>query len=65
MNAYKLQPSLSKRVMSIGMVVIQHYILVSKPKKTKTKSLCCTGYLNSIEDPIKQDVLFILVLVRL
>ena len=31
------------------MVVIQHYILVSKLNKTKTKFLHCTGYLNSIK----------------
>ena len=33
----------------MGMVVIQPYILVSKLKKTKTKFLRCTGYLNSIK----------------
>ena len=33
----------------MGMVVIQPYILVAKLKKTKTKFLCCTGYLNSIK----------------
>ena len=33
----------------MGMVVIQPNILVSKLKKTKTKFLCCTGYLNSIK----------------
>ena len=48
----------------MGMVVIQPYILVSKLKKIKTKFLRCTGYLNSISDPIKQDLLQILVLVR-
>ena len=31
----------------MGMVVIQPYILASKLKKAKTKSLHCTGYLNS------------------
>ena len=34
----------------MGMVVIQPYILVSKLKKTKTKFLRCTGYLNSIKN---------------
>ena len=34
--------------LSVGMVVIQSYISVSKLKKTKTKFLRCTGYLNSI-----------------
>ena len=33
----------------MGAVVIQPYILVSKPKKTMTKFLCCTAYLNSIK----------------
>ena len=33
-------------------------------KKIKTKFLRCTGYLNSIKNPIKQDLLQILVLVR-
>ena len=38
-----------RRWLSIGMVVIQPYILVSKLKKTKTEFLRCTGYLNSIK----------------
>ena len=33
----------------MDMVVIQPYILVSKLKKTNTKFLHCTGYLNSIK----------------
>ena len=33
----------------MGMVVIQPYISVKKLKKTKTKFLRCTGYLNSIK----------------
>ena len=37
----------------MGMVVIQPYILVSKLKKTKTKFLRCTGYLNS-KNPYKE-----------
>ena len=48
----------------MGMVVIQPYILVSKLEKIKTKFLRCTGYLNSIKNPILQDLLLILVLVR-
>ena len=48
----------------MGMVVIQPYILVSKLKETKTEFLHCTGYLNSIKHPIKQDLLLILILVR-
>ena len=35
-----------------------------KLKKIKTKFLRCTGYLNSIKNPIKQDLLQILVLVQ-
>ena len=48
----------------MDMVVIKPYILVSKLMKIKTKFLRCTGYLNSIKIPIKQDLLLILVLVR-
>ena len=49
-SAYKLQPSLSEREwLTMGKVVIHPYILVSKLKKTKTKFLRCTGYLNSIK----------------
>ena len=48
----------------MGMVVIQPYVSVSKLKKIKTKFLRCTFYLNSIKNPIKQDLLLILVLVR-
>ena len=55
---------MSEKVIVDGMVVIQPYILVSKLKKIKTKFLRCTGYLNSIKNPIKQDLLLILVLVR-
>ena len=46
------------------MVVIQPYTSVSKLKKIKTKFLRSTGYLNSVKNPIKQDLLLILVLVR-
>ena len=41
----------------MGMVVIQPYILESKLKKIKTNFLCCTGYLNSIKNHIKQNFL--------
>ena len=41
--------------LSMGMVVTQPYVSVSKLKKIKTKFLRCTGYLNSIK-PIKQDL---------
>ena len=47
----------------MSMVVIQPYILVSTLKKTKSKFLRCTGYLNYIKN-LKQDLLLILVLVR-
>ena len=39
----------------MDMVVIQPYILLSKLKKTKTKFLRCTGYLNSIKN-YRQDL---------
>ena len=48
----------------MGMVVIQLYILVSKLKKIKTKFLRCTGYLNTITNPINQGLMLILALVR-
>ena len=48
----------------MGMVVIQPYISLSKLKKINKKFTRCTGYLNSIKHPIKQDLLLILVLVR-
>ena len=48
----------------MDMVVIQPDISVSKVKKIKTKFLRCTGDLNSIKTPIKQDPLLILVLGR-
>ena len=37
---------------------------MSKLKKIKTKFLRYTGYLNSLKNPIKQDLLLILALVR-
>ena len=37
---------------------------IKQIKKTKTRFLNCTGYLNSTENPIKQDLLLVLVLVR-
>ena len=47
------------------------YLIVGIPdvcqfllKKIKTKFLRCTGYLNSIKNPIKQDLLQILILVQ-
>ena len=45
---YQLQTFFEKKGwLLMGMVVIQPYILASKLKKAKTKSLYCTGYLNS------------------
>ena len=46
----------------MDMLVIQPNISMSKLKKTKTKFLRCTGYLNSIKT-LMQDLLLILVLV--
>ena len=43
---------------------VYYYMLVSKLKKIKTKFLHFTGYLSSIKNPIKQDLLLILVLAR-
>ena len=65
-NAYKLQPSVSERVIvdRAWSSYSPTYISVSKLKKTKTVFLRCTGYLNSIKNPVKQDLLLILVLVR-
>ena len=63
-NAYKLQASLSERIVVNEHGCHTHYIWVSKLKKTKTKILRCIGYLNSIKIPIKQDFLLILVLLR-
>ena len=48
----------------MGMVFMQPYIFVSKLKKTKTLFLHCTGFLYYIINPIKQDLLLTLVLVR-
>ena len=62
-NAYKLQPSLSEMVIVDGHGCHTALHFVSKLKKIKTKFLRCTGYINSIENPIKQDLLLILVLV--
>ena len=63
-NAYKLQPSLSERVIVDGHGCHTALHLVSKLKNIKTKFLRCTGYLNSIKNPLRQDLLLILVLVR-
>ena len=63
-NAYKLQPSLSERVVVDGHYCHTAYILVSKQTKTKTKFLRCIGYLNSKKNSINEGLLLILVLVR-
>ena len=62
-NAYKLQPSLSERVIVDGHGCHIALILVSKLKKFKTKFLHYTGYLKLHKNPIKQDLLLILALV--
>ena len=43
----------------MGMVVIQPHILVLKLKKTKTKFLRCTGYLNSIKSLLVQIIVLL------
>ena len=63
-NAYKLQPSLSERVIVDGHGCHAAVHFGVKAKENQDKFLCCTGYLNSIKTPIKQDLLLILVLVR-
>ena len=52
-----------RKLLSMDMLVIQPCILVSLLKKTKTRFLRCTDYLNFIKT-IKQDLLLILVLVQ-
>ena len=52
-------------LLSMGMVIIQPCILVSKLKKIKKRFLHYTGYLNSTKHPIKQNILLIPVLVWL
>ena len=42
--------------LSMGMVVIQPYILVSELKKTKTRFLRCDGYRNSIKHVWLKDL---------
>ena len=63
-NAYKLQPSLSERVIVDGHGCHTALHFGVKAKENQTKFLRCTGYLNSIKNPINQDLLLILVLVR-
>ena len=48
-NAYKLQPSLSERVISDGHGCHTALHFGVKAKEIKTKFLRCTGYLNSIK----------------
>ena len=64
LNAYKLQPFLSERVIVDGHGCHTALHFGVKAKTIKTKFLRCTGYLNSIKKPIKQDLLLILFLVR-
>ena len=63
-NAYKLQPSLSERVIVDGHGCHTALHFGVKAKENQDKVLRCTGYLNSIKNPIKQDLLQILVLVQ-
>ena len=48
-NEYKLQPSLSERVIFAGHGCHTALHFDAKLKKIKTKFLRCTGYLNSIK----------------
>ena len=64
MRVLTLMPFLSEGWLSMGMVVIQSYISVSKLGKPKARFIRCTGYLGSIGNHIQQDLLLILVLVR-
>ena len=52
-NAYKLQPSLSERVIVDGHGCHTALHFGAKLKKIKTKFLRCSGYLNSIKKPYK------------
>ena len=63
-NAYKLQASLSERVVFDWHGCHTALNFVSKLKKTKTKFLRCTGYLNKLHKIHKARLLLILVLVR-
>ena len=63
-GALIVKPSLSERVIVDGQGCHTALHFGVKAKKIKTKFLRCTGYLNPIKTPIKQDLLLILVLVR-
>ena len=63
-NAYKLQPSLSKRVIVDGHGCHTALHFGAKLKKIKTKFLRWTGLPKLHKNPIKQDLLLILVLER-
>ena len=62
-NAYKLQPSLSERVIVDGHGCQTALHFVVKAKEINTKFLRCTGYLK-LKKPYKASLLLILVLVR-
>ena len=63
-NTYRLQPSLSESVVLNGHGCHTTLHFGVKAKKSKTKFLHYTGYPNSIKNPIKQDLLLILFIVR-
>ena len=63
-NASTLQPSLSKMVFVDGHGCHTALTFGVKAKENQDKFLQCTGYLNFITKPIKQDLLLILILVR-
>ena len=62
-NAYKLQPSLSERVVvnGLGCHTALHLGIRFKEKQDKVSTLYCLPKLH--KNPIKQDLLLILVLV--
>ena len=64
MHAYKLQPSLSEKVVVDGHVCHTALHFVVKAKENQEIFLRCTCYLNSIKIHIKQYLLLILVLLR-
>ena len=64
MSAYKLQPSLSERVIVDGHGCHTALHFGVKAKENQDKFLRCTGLPKLNKNPIKQDLLLILVLVR-
>ena len=63
-NAYKLQPSLSERVIVDGHGCHTALHFGVKAKENQTKSLRCTGYLSSIKNYKARFIANFIVLVR-